>query len=110
MDLHPQARPRKGEDGYDPNASPEDSDSGVALVPSAPPLHCDLEAVLAGSGDLLSLEPPTWVPDSHAGDCTACHQPFRSYLRQHLLIKDPAEQSGLAEAAATHQLRPPASS
>ena len=49
----------------------------MALVPSAPPLHCDLEAVLAGAGDVLSLEPPVWVPDSHSGDCTACRQPFR---------------------------------
>lgn len=31
-----------------------------------------------GGGDLLSLEPPTWVPDSHAGACTACSQQFRS--------------------------------
>ena len=46
-------------------------------VPSAPPLHCDLETVLEGEGDLLSLEPPTWVPDSHAGDCSACHEAFR---------------------------------
>ncbi len=71
-----QAKPQKGEEGYDPDA-PGCEDSGVALVPSAPPLHCDLEAVLAGAGDLLSLEPPTWTPDSHAGDCMACHQPFR---------------------------------
>ena len=46
-------------------------------VPSAPPLHVDLETVLEGEGDLLSLEPPTWVPDSHAGDCSACHEAFR---------------------------------
>ena len=46
-------------------------------VPSAPPLHVDLETVLEGEGDLLSLEPPTWVPDSHAGECSACHESFR---------------------------------
>ena len=46
-------------------------------VPSAPPLHVDLETVLEGEGDLLSLEPPTWVPDSHAGECCACHEMFR---------------------------------
>ncbi len=49
----------------------------VWQVPSAPPLHVDLETVLEGEGDLLSLEPPTWVPDSHAGDCSACHEAFR---------------------------------
>ena len=46
-------------------------------MPSAPPLHVDLETVLEGEGDLLSLEPPTWIPDSHAGDCSACHEAFR---------------------------------
>ena len=46
-------------------------------MPSAPPLHVDLETVLEGEGDLLSLEPPTWIPDSHSGDCSACHEAFR---------------------------------
>lgn len=78
--TRPQAKPRKGEEGYDPDAPHDGSDanSAVALVPTAPPLHCDLEAVLAGAGDVLSLEPPVWVPDSHCGDCTSCRQPFRS--------------------------------
>ena len=52
-------------------------------MPSAPPLHVDLETVLEGEGDLLSLEPPTWIPDSHAGDCSACHEAFRCRSRAH---------------------------
>ncbi len=80
-----QAKPRKGEEGYDPDAEASEPalavPGGVAMLPAAPPpLHCDLETVLAGAGDLLSLEPPTWVPDSHAGACNACHQPFRCAL------------------------------
>lgn len=53
----------------------------MALVPSAPPLHVDLRAVLEGSGDLMSLEPPKWVPDSSSPDCTACARPFSFLLR-----------------------------
>lgn len=52
----------------------------MALVPTAPPLHVDLETVLEGEGDLLSLEPPTWLPDSHAGECGICSEPFRCVL------------------------------
>lgn len=80
----------------------------MALVPSAPPLHCDLETVLAGSGDLLSLEPPTWMPDSHAGDCMACHQAFRWNLLMHHECPSPRShvtQMATARAvAANHRL------
>ena len=55
----------------------EDEEAGVSLVPSAPPAHVSLSALLEGEGDLLSLEPPVWVPDSHACACTRCKQPFR---------------------------------
>mmetsp|Transcript_4618 Transcript_4618/g.13264 ORF Transcript_4618/g.13264 Transcript_4618/m.13264 type:complete len:721 (-) Transcript_4618:1058-3220(-) len=79
------SKPQKGQAGYDPvmeGNSSDDSETGcVALVPPAPPIHCDLDAVRGGGGDLLSLEPPTWVPDSHAGACTTCSQPFRPWAR-----------------------------
>ena len=55
----------------------EEEEAGVSLVPSAPPAHVSLSALLEGEGDLLSLEPPVWVPDSHASACTRCKQPFR---------------------------------
>lgn len=75
-------------------------DSDVTLVPTAPPVHVSLSTVLQGGGDLLSLEPPTWLPDSHAQECGNCQQTFRwapllaaslyapvknSYARRHLL-------------------------
>ncbi|EIE18388.1 DUF500-domain-containing protein [Coccomyxa subellipsoidea C-169] len=40
-----------------------------------------LSAVLDGDGDLLSLEPPCWVPDSHATTCTRCKAGFRPLAR-----------------------------
>jgi hypothetical protein len=46
-------------------------------VPSAPPAHVSLSTLLEGEGDLLSLEPPVWVPDSHASTCSRCKAPFR---------------------------------
>ena len=56
---------------------PADSeDTDVSLVPTAPPEHVSLSTVLQGGGDLLSLEPPTWLPDSHAQTCGNCQQPF----------------------------------
>lgn len=55
-----------------------DSDeTDVTLVPTAPPAHISLSTVLQGGADLLSLEPPTWLPDSHAQDCGNCLQPFK---------------------------------
>ena len=59
----------------------EDEEAGVSLVPTAPPAHVSLSALLEGEGDLLSLEPPVWVPDSHASACTRCKLPFRYALR-----------------------------
>ena len=56
-------------------AGPDDAD--VTLVPTAPPVHVSLSTVLQGGGDLLSLEPPTWLPDSHAQECGNCQQTFR---------------------------------
>ncbi|GFR52465.1 hypothetical protein Agub_g14973 [Astrephomene gubernaculifera] len=36
----------------------------------------------SGSGcTLLSLEPPLWLPDSHATECLSCHLPFRPFTR-----------------------------
>lgn len=52
-------------------------DADVTLVPTAPPVHVSLSTVLQGGGDLLSLEPPTWLPDSHAQECGNCQQTFR---------------------------------
>ena len=52
-------------------------DADVTLVPTAPPVHVSLSTVLQGGADLLSLEPPMWLPDSHAQDCGHCQQPFR---------------------------------
>ena len=46
-------------------------------MPSAPPAHVSLSTLLEGEGDLLSLEPPVWVPDSHASTCSRCMAPFR---------------------------------
>ncbi|EFJ41459.1 hypothetical protein VOLCADRAFT_119689 [Volvox carteri f. nagariensis] len=34
-----------------------------------------------GSGGVLSLEPPLWLPDSHATECLSCHMPFRPFTR-----------------------------
>ena len=51
-------------------------DSDVALVPTAPPMHVSLHAVRSGQGDLLSLETPMWLPDSHATACRSCEKPF----------------------------------
>lgn len=67
--------PRKGVSGE--LLDGEDEEKGVSLVPSAPPAHMSLSAVLEGDGDLLSLEPPTWVPDSHATSCNRCKAGFR---------------------------------
>ena len=55
----------------------DEEEGGVSLVPSAPPAHVSLTSLLEGEGDLLSLEPPVWVPDSHASTCTRCKLPFR---------------------------------
>ena len=55
----------------------EEDEGGVSLVPSAPPAHVSLSTLLEGEGDLLSLEPPVWVPDSHASTCSRCKAPFR---------------------------------
>jgi len=60
----------------------EEAESDVRLVPSAPPMHVSLTTVLQGGGDLLSLEPPKWMPDSHAPACRLCVQDFQS-LRRH---------------------------
>ncbi|GIL55177.1 hypothetical protein Vafri_10769 [Volvox africanus] len=35
----------------------------------------------AGGGCVLSLEPPLWLPDSHATECLSCHLPFRPFTR-----------------------------
>ncbi|CAL8465716.1 g5252 [Coccomyxa elongata] len=71
--------PRKGVSGE--LLEGEDEEKGVSLVPSAPPAHMSLSAVLDGDGDLLSLEPPTWVPDSHATSCNRCRAGFRPLAR-----------------------------
>ena len=55
----------------------DSDDTDVTLVPTAPPVHVSLSTVLQGGADLLSLEPPTWLPDSHAEDCGSCQQPFK---------------------------------
>lgn len=55
----------------------EEADGVISLVPTAPPAHVSLSTLLEGEGDLLSLEPPVWVPDSHACSCTRCKLPFR---------------------------------
>mgnify|MGYP001070011766 CR=1 FL=1 len=53
----------------------------MALVPTAPPLHVDLRAVLEGTGDLMSLEPPKWAADSSSVNCQACSKPFSFLVR-----------------------------
>ncbi|BDA51595.1 probable SH3 domain-containing YSC84-like protein 1 at C-terminar half [Coccomyxa sp. Obi] len=72
--------PRKGVSGELLEGEAE-KENGVSLVPSAPPAHMSLSAVLEGDGDLLSLEPPTWVPDSHATSCNRCRAGFRPLAR-----------------------------
>ena len=52
-------------------------EDGAHLSPSAPPMPMSLSTVLEGGGDLLSLEKPTWLPDSHALSCQSCGSPFR---------------------------------
>lgn len=61
--------------------SADSEDTDVPLVPTAPPVHVSLSTVLQGGGDLLSLEPPTWLPDSHAQTCGNCQQPFIALRR-----------------------------
>ncbi|KAG2498194.1 hypothetical protein HYH03_003948 [Edaphochlamys debaryana] len=34
-----------------------------------------------GAASVLSLEPPLWLPDSHASECLSCHMPFRPFTR-----------------------------
>ena len=58
-------------------ADDDKSDTDVTLVPTAPPMRISLSAVLDGEGDLLSLEPPKWLPDSHAPACGICNVSFR---------------------------------
>ena len=80
----------------------EQDAANAHLLPSAPPLpvslgemtlqlracwprrllcgaHCSSRAddVLQGGGDLMSLEAPTWLPDSHSRSCQHCNNPFR---------------------------------
>ena len=52
-------------------------EEAAQLSPSAPPMPMSLSTVLEGGGDLLSLEKPTWLPDSHALSCQSCGAPFR---------------------------------
>lgn len=48
---------------------------GVAMAGRVGPMG-------AASGSLvLTLEPPLWLPDSHASDCLSCHMPFRPFTR-----------------------------
>ena len=54
-----------------------DAKSEITLVPTAPPAHMTLSRVMDGEADLLSLEPPSWLPDSHAQECGQCQKPFR---------------------------------
>lgn len=49
----------------------------VKLLPSAPPMQVSLSTVLDGHDDLMSLEPPTWLPDSCATACEHCTAPFQ---------------------------------
>lgn len=60
---------------------PASDDTDVTLVPTAPPAHVSLSTVLQGGADLLSLEPPSWLPDSHAEDCGNCQLPFKAFRR-----------------------------
>ena len=64
----------------------DSEDTDVPLVPTAPPVHVSLSTVLQGGGDLLSLEPPTWLPDSHAQTCGNCQQPFMCVLQSSLIL------------------------
>lgn len=58
-------------------AHAQSSKSDITLVPTAPPAHMTLSRVMEGEADLLSLEPPGWLPDSHAQECGQCQKPFR---------------------------------
>ena len=69
-----QAVPPRGK--ADNQDGEEGMERDVTLVPSAPPMHVSLSTVLGGGGDLLSLEPPTWLPDSQALACRHCSAPF----------------------------------
>ena len=57
-----------------------DPKSDITLVPTAPPAHMTLSRVMEGEADLLSLEPPSWLPDSHAQECGQCQKPFRCVI------------------------------
>lgn len=50
-------------------------------APSAPSLLAFGEGSTLADRDLLLLEPPQWVPDSYAANCTSCHLPFRPFTR-----------------------------
>ncbi|KXZ54915.1 hypothetical protein GPECTOR_4g987 [Gonium pectorale] len=47
--------------------------------------NASIMSMREGSGgaasNLLSLEPPLWLPDSHASECLSCHLPFRPFTR-----------------------------
>ena len=79
----------------------------VTLVPTAPPVHVSLSTVLQGGGDLLSLEPPTWLPDSHAQECGNCQQTFRwaSLLAAAVCLYASARNSYAGHPAITEETR-----
>lgn len=48
---------------------------------SAPWQHVPGARAGGSGGDVLSLEPPPWLPDSQASECLSCHMPFRPFTR-----------------------------
>ncbi|KAG2451181.1 hypothetical protein HYH02_003788 [Chlamydomonas schloesseri] len=60
---------------------------GGGWDPSGSAMSRSLIPGLGGTGSsgggpaVLSLEPPLWLPDSHAAECLSCHLPFRPFTR-----------------------------
>jgi hypothetical protein len=56
----------------------------MAITPGFAPAASGLAMLPTGGGGgaaVLGLEPPLWLPDSHAADCLSCHLPFRPFTR-----------------------------
>lgn len=70
-----------------PSLSGASSDAGP-WPPAPPPASRAYASAAPGGGgagiigsDILSMEPPAWLPDSHATHCMSCHLDFRPFTR-----------------------------
>lgn len=56
----------------------DDDEYAVPCLPMAPRtmMRTSMSAVQAGQATVLTLDPPTWQPDSSAAGCSRCKAPF----------------------------------